>query len=255
MRERPSVRHASRSTPSDLQMDQLVQHEKTTHHPRYDPHGLGTGPPKSFIDPVRQTGRCLPGWCSDIRHNINIVDVPQGATRVVQTKLHTDFGGLRDTVIGGFAIALKDIQVTPGTACVLPYEQWPETVRRSDYTMFHIPVPPSGNVPDAITNNTFIAVDTNGVVVPDQQNPDGTWKTIPNNPVLTNTDPQAPPPVTVSASPVGAHYFQDGVRTTLQGAVENSDGSIGCLVRSANNTFAYGSLTFGCVEIIPFQKH
>ncbi len=120
--------------------------------------------------------------------------------------------------------------------------------------MFHIPVPPSGNCADAITNNTFIAVDTNGVVVPDQQNPDGTWKTIPNKPVLTNTDPQAPPPVTVSASPVGAHYFQDGVRTTLQGAVENSDGSIGCLVRSANNTFAYGNLTFGCVEIIPFQN-
>jgi Bacterial Ig domain len=159
----------------------------------------------------------VPGWCSGIRHNIDIVDVPTGATRIVQTKLHTDFGGLRDTVIGGFAIALKDIQVTPGTACVLPYEQWPAAARNSDYGAFYIPVPPSGNCADAIATGVFVAVDANGVVIPGQNNPDGTWKTITNNPVLT-PDPQSPPTVEYTAPIPRYSFLGEGVPAAIESA-------------------------------------
>ncbi len=211
------------------------------------------GPGKALVT----KGDCgpLPGWCSGISHNIDIVDIPQNnfATRVVQTRLHTDFAGLRDTVIGGFALAFKNIQLNPGTACVLPYEQWPPAIRATDYGAFHIPVPPTGNCADAITTNIFIAVDTNGVVVPGQQNPDGTWKTITTNPILAaNPDPHAPPEPVLASAPVGAHYFQHGVSTPIESAVVGPEGSLGCIT-SVNSGFGFG---FGqvCTEFVPFQN-
>ena len=40
-------------------MDQLVQQQETPHQPQHNTHSLGTGLPKSLINPLRQTGRCL----------------------------------------------------------------------------------------------------------------------------------------------------------------------------------------------------
>jgi hypothetical protein len=199
----------------------------------------------------RANQRCVGDSFGDgVRHNVDIVDVPTGATRIVQTKLHTDFGGLRDTVIGGFAIALKDIQVTPGTACVLPYQQWPAEARQSDFGAFYIPLPPSGNCADAITTNIFVAVDANGVVVPGQTNPDGTWKNVSNNPVLT-ADPQAPPKLTLIPAPAGVHYFSNGIETPLQGVTGGPDGEIGCINGTRLSlTYRFNS---SCTIFIPME--
>ncbi len=208
---------------------------------------IQVGPDNGLRRPVT-TAVGISEWFSPWAPQLHLVP----GMNAVPFTYHRYIGGI-DTVVGELlTLWIETVPSTASTVCVMNSEQALTMINNLRPPDDNLTVLPENNFTTvgSCNNPTFLWVDQNGAYIPGQLNADGTPTPAALQGSNTPRNPNGPPATIIAPTPVGTHFFEDGVETPLTSAIE-TNGLLNCVVRGPGTTVVLG--TANCLKAIPIK--